>query len=567
MKKKTALVLFISCILAAALCFAGCGDSGKPEESGQSGEPSSETPSVEWDPNDETGTMVKLFDDFPVPEGKDIIAGGTSAAGYLTYSKTFTGVTDKDLSDYFVTLQDSGFKQVRQTEISALKKLYTYQDNAATREYSMYFTSATSQLYIEASACIFSYPWTAKDAFKDVPLPQAASDPREVGSGEYISETTCKDYAQFQKNCDDMTAAGFTKFSETVVDNDKVYAAVFTKDNQEVVLSFSALKKTIWYQAVLNKVPSDRLLENASYTEGFIPGLKNTFTMMPVHSANGALQSGNCFFMQLKNGHFIVFDGGTQYDGDQLVKEMISRTPEGQKTIVEGWFYTHMHGDHAGQMQTLTATTFAAKKKDYANKLIINGVYYQENTVGVLGFEGGVRGNQGAIQYALPNIFKTESGEATPIYRVHTGEVYHFGDITIDVVMTYSLISPTKWTTDNNNTSTGYVVNVDGNRLMNLGDMEAQGLDILIAMHDANYFNVDVLGAVHHGINFPDNFRSLIRTNILLYSAPNDQWLVDLAAKHNGGVWITRFAEVKSKSKEVHCYEEGIYTIEFPIAP
>jgi L-ascorbate metabolism protein UlaG (beta-lactamase superfamily) len=55
---------------------------------------------------------------------------------------------------------------------------------------------------------------------------------------------------------------------------------------------------------------------------------------------------GNSFIFQLKNGHFLISDGGMATDLPYLLDYLDSLVPEGEKPIVDGWIISHAHGDH-----------------------------------------------------------------------------------------------------------------------------------------------------------------------------------------------------------------------------
>ena len=62
-------------------------------------------------------------------------------------------------------------------------------------------------------------------------------------------------------------------------------------------------------------------------------GAKTTFHMLELHDL------GNSFLFQLKNGHFIISDGGRKTDLPYLLDYLGSLVPEGEKPVIEGWFY------------------------------------------------------------------------------------------------------------------------------------------------------------------------------------------------------------------------------------
>lgn len=94
-----------------------------------------------------------------------------------------------------------------------------------------------------------------------------------------------------------------------------------------------------------NVALSERLIYKKEYADNLIPGAQTTLHMVELH------QSGNSFVLQLKNGHFILCDGGYTEDLAFLLEYLESLVPEGEKPVIEAWMITHLHVDHAALLR------------------------------------------------------------------------------------------------------------------------------------------------------------------------------------------------------------------------
>ena len=132
---------------------------------------------------------------------------------------------------------------------------------------------------------------------------------------------------------------------------------------------------------------------------------------------------GNSFVFQLKNGHFVISDGGLAADMAYLLDYLESLVPEGEKPVIEGWFITHAHGDHCGSF------CHFSKNKEWYDRVYVEGVYYsspsEEEVLQICGCE--------ILDYEIKLVTRrlmNETGERAKLYRPQTGQRYYFDDIT-----------------------------------------------------------------------------------------------------------------------------------------
>ncbi|MBQ9392701.1 MAG: hypothetical protein IJU18_01745, partial [Oscillospiraceae bacterium] len=177
-------------------------------------------------------------------------------------------------------------------------------------------------------------PLTLAAMLQDVPAMSGAQMERvsdEVGSCHFaeMSGTTLADYRNYLTT---LEGNGFVKYADngTTGLNGNVYTAVYTRGEKAVSVIYRAKLNTTYIAA--EEIPlSQRLFYSADYVQHDLPGAKTTLHMLETKGG------GNSFVIQLKNGHFLVLDGGNYWDADYLLSYLESLAPTGEKPVVEGW--------------------------------------------------------------------------------------------------------------------------------------------------------------------------------------------------------------------------------------
>lgn len=312
--------------------------------------------------------------------------------------------------------------------------------------------------------------------------------------------------------------------------------------------------------------------DNAS-TAAADAGVAPTLTMLPYPQ-----YGGDNYVIQLKNGHFILFDGGAVNNLGQLLDFLEANTPEGQQTVIDAWFITHGHFDHTGWSAGFYRTQEELGDLLEANpgeRLAINGVYYNmpdveiiENTVYSWRSDTPTTGyrNKGESVWAYNVLralekMKTETGEPTPMYRPVVGQVYHFAGMTVEIPYSQELITFADYQMDLNAASTWYFVrNENGNTFLETGDTENVNMDKVSKMYNQTYEILggkpSIMSAPHHGHNVYDHHTDNFWAPIMFYTSK---------------AMFTWAAEYTAANKKMHadhgvqyyCYGDGGYQYDF----
>ena len=334
----------------------------------------------------------------------------------------------------------------------------------------------------------------------------------EYGDKNYTIDVNGTNMEDYQNYLLTLESAGFEKHSDNGEDgmDGYVYTASYTKEDLAVTVYHIVKYEKTYIAASKNQKFSDHLVYSDSYMEGVSADAKTKVHMLELND------NGNSFVIQLKNGNFVVEDGGTDADAPYLLDYLESLTPEGKKPVIEAWFMTHAHGDHYGALKQIMLNP------EYANRIYVEGVYFVDPSAKIKEFfasgEGGV---SQAAWYVVnsASTFKKQDGTSSQFYRPSLGQKYYFCDITIDISFTMDQISlEAYYSADFNDTSMWMMHNIEGQRFLHAGDAGVTSTKMAMSFYDKEYFELDMFSVLHHGINVFDYFTDYCTIKTLLYT-------------------------------------------------
>jgi len=381
------------------------------------------------------------------------------------------------------------------------------------------FLSATAKkseetAVTEKDVTMFS-AYTDVDVYKDVPAMVTKSgkfeDAKDYGNKNYvinINGTTVEEYKAYLNT---LETAGFKKHSDNGEDamEGYVYEAAYTKNHITLVVSH-AIKQEHTYIAASYDLPlSDHLIYNEEDVKEIDANAKTKVHMLQLN------ENGNSFVIQLKNGHFLIHDGGTKNDAPYLLDYLEELTPGNEKPVVEAWFISHAHGDHTGAMIEI------AKDMNQVNRIYVEGFYFTEPSAEVLSLltmGDGTENNWYTTRSY--KVFKNQEGKAPNMYRMQLGQRYYFCDLKIDITLTLEQFPvESYYSNDFNDTSTWMMHHIEGQRFLHAGDTHHTGMRIATYMFDESYFDLDVMAVFHHGINVWDYWTDFCTLKTVLYTS------------------------------------------------
>ncbi len=328
------------------------------------------------------------------------------------------------------------------------------------------------------------------------------------GSGTYVTNIENTTKAEYEAYLKQFEERGFVKYADNGEGLDyAVFCSTYIKDNFVITISHYTRENKTNISFYQDFPVSEHLIYKDSYVEGNIENAKTKLHMMELR------RLGNSFVFQLKNGHFLISDGGMQYDLVYLLDYLESLTPEGEKPVIEAWVITHAHADHCGAINAFVDIP------QHLGRVCVEGVYFSEPSQRVTDKCGGSI-QIGKMKQAI-RLLKTSQGKQTPTYRPQTGQRYYFNDITMDILLTQEQVPFEKYKSDLNTSSTVCMFTIEGQKCFFSGDIHKEGLDFIRTNYSQEYLTLDIFTLNHHGFNTSVSFTDYITVKTLLLTLQN----------------------------------------------
>ncbi len=393
--------------------------------------------------------------------------------------------------------------------------------------------------------------WSEYEVFADVPAlitdNTRISEAHDAGGENYIIEVSNVEKKDYDDYLELLTKKGFEKYvdnGEKGIDG-KVFTANYTKKDLVLTVNYIENIHKVYISASENQELSEHLLYKEEYVSDNVKGRKTTLSMLEMYDF------GNSFVIQLKNGHFIVCDGGVQEDMIYLIEYLEKLTPEGQKPVVDAWFISHAHLDHIGCFIEV------AKHLEYVKRLSVEGFYFSQPNDTVCRLNGDAS-NVNSFLLAS-KIFKNTEGKTTPMYRTHTGQRYYFNDINIEIVFGQEIFEvENSYAKVFNDTSTWMMLNIEGQKVLMPGDADALTQSVVVDMYSKEYLSVDILQAFHHGYNVYDAVSDHFSFKTVIYpffATENERWRSEIKEGNQ---------LVQEAATEYFSHAEGTKVLTFP---
>lgn len=352
-----------------------------------------------------------------------------------------------------------------------------------------------------------------------------------------VSGTQKEDYEDYVKFLQKVGFKIYVDNGTEGIDN-ALFTTILKKEELVVTVIQVVNTEKTYISAEMKQPLSKHLFYDKSYIKGNKEGARTTFHMLELHDL------GNSFLFQLKNGHFIVSDGGRKTDLPYLLDYLESLVPEGEKPVIEAWFFTHSHVDHTGVLNGIMLD------EKMASRVIVEGVYF--NLPGKAAFAKDKTSRISAqwVDFGAMAL-KDSNGERPQVYRTTAGQRYYFNDLTIDIMMSQELVSPQEFYTDINETSTWCMVHVEGQKVMMVGDASRGSMSNVLKVYRPPYLSMDVMTAMHHGSDTWNDFTDFSSVKTVLI--PRHVFVESEANLY-----------LKDKAEEVMIYGDGSKVLSFP---
>ena len=486
-------------------------------------------------------TLEQILSHFPLPEWPEYIPPyepehvGCGVYRYI--------VKQRQVSDYRAyqkVLEDNGFEQIGKIEQPEGRSVITSSYKKGSAVLGMNYNFFWRMICITYQLTDVIPDYTEQELFAQIPDLPNADSPVDYGDGNYVrtaKNSTKEDYANYRKALEDAGFSLYVANEEGFADS--VYNALYLKGDVSVSVTHVArIGKTYVSGAKGNDI-SDKLIYDPQEVASNPTDAKTTLHMVELYFF------GNSFVFQLKNGHFIVQDGGTPHETKYFIDYLISLSCD-EKPIIDGWFVTHPHRDHTGVLCNLTEIP------EYADKIRVEGIYFNEPSGTTMDFDSASR-SDAAFMHRVCTCLKTSKGTDVPLYRPHTGERYYFNDISVDIIMCQEQLLSEKASGDINDCSTWCLFNVEGQKAMLGGDGDEGGMNFIMDAYPGSFLDCEVFTALHHCHNTTNEFTDYFKKRTILVPCKTPPTMRPEENEH-----------LRQSGEEWFLYGEGTRVLTFP---
>ena len=402
--------------------------------------------------------------------------------------------------------------------------------------------------------------WTEESLFQNVPA--LISDETRIGTvvdtgaGTRTIDINGTSLEHYQDYIKLLQEQGF----ELLVDNGEegldgvVYTSNLKRD--ELSLAVTHLVKTdkTYVIAGENQNISQYLTYDEESTKNISAEAKTKLHMPELYNF------GNSFIFELKNGHFVLNDGGTEDDLIYLIEYLESLVPEGEKPIIDAWIISHAHEDHMGVYTELL------NHLEWADRFYVEEVIYSEPNREVF-LEYNV--NTAPYVNSAISAMRTTDGKKPNVVRPVMGQRYYFCDIVVEVVLSQDFLLLKNYQQNFNDSSTWLMYHIDGQKALLGGDGDYAGMKTIMNNFNSEYFTLDFFQNLHHSYNVYDywtDFCPKMTTVFVPIYDPVGYWVPTVA----GGTrlmseeFVNANKKIIEKAEEAYTGEGGTLVMTFP---
>lgn len=354
--------------------------------------------------------------------------------------------------------------------------------------------------------------------------------------------------------CETLINAGFNKVSENFLssgsefDYHKNLFFCFAKQDLLIYVFFVANCKTLFITIEKSKI---HIPEKFNFSN--LDNVVQTITQI-------SIKSGMCYAIQIKDGSYILIDGGVYCEEDEKkLLDFLFANSKHEKPLISTWFFTHAHVDHVE-----LATKFV---ENYHDKIDIKSFAYLFPYCGKrsLSME-----NPRDINYLVKRLERTIKKRCpnADVFSLHTGQKFVYNGLYIDVIYSAdnSFLYPQ---VSVNGFSAAFRINSDSGKIVTLlGDCMCEACRNLLNIY-GDFLKSDILQVAHHGLIGGDKkLYQTIDPDICLwpttyerftgkYFSHRFQWCLG-----EGGCDYNAFIRDDSVKKRVHYSHGEIVTLE-----
>ena len=368
------------------------------------------------------------------------------------------------------------------------------------------------------------YPFMMRDAQM---LIGAEATCFTVGEDQY--DLDCTAYllknASYEKYCElvsDLEARMMDKYCDNGENGieGECYQTTLYDRSYLVNVTYYARTEELYMTVEAYRAPSPYQLKPATATLG----TETSFHMPEMPTVNGSYKFGECDIFRLSNGHFVIVDGAQEFSAEPTVEYLENLAPAGEIPVVDAWFLTHAHPDHAYCVWGI------GRDPSLVSRIRVEGFYYtwpnDEGMARENDYEG-LMEQVANVKGAMKKFVNTE-GAVTPQYKLHGGLRFYFGELEVQVLFTQDQIRPSEYGNNFNDTSTSFkfIAHMQEGRdvsFLAMGDASSVICKKLMKHYTAETLHTEFFQSLHHGNNDCKEFFEYIKPDYLNYTHKSDE--------------------------------------------
>ena len=298
----------------------------------------------------------------------------------------------------------------------------------------------------------------------------------------FSANTSLDDFFAY---CADVEANGYKKVLERAI-KENVFAAF--KNDEEYIYAYYT-KYTGAVRVVYGSI-AELGDENCGKGEDICK---------PLLCAVGQPEFMNCgqgYIYRLPDGRFLVHDGGCRYDvrPDFMYEILKELAIDKSDIVVAAWFISHPHGDHQDAFEEFIEK-HGSDSAVKVERVILN--YAEASMYTYMRKDNQFEDCKGLVYSIYEKCAKYIPD--TQVIKAHTGQIFNFGDCTVEVLYTVEDVLPVDCFDYVNGTSLVIRVTVFGQSAMLLADTTHTSGRILENMF-GDFLKSDMVQFAHHGM-------------------------------------------------------------------
>ena len=486
---------------------------------------------------------MKPFEELPAMYTANGFPDGPTHLGAGVYRTFCVNLSKEEFEDYLVTLENHGFTPINRID-SDEKRIWTATFQKGNLFTTLYYRTQKTAITLWYDDHAPKY--NGADIFKNIPLfdigNSICGDPVDYGAGNFVVTVEHAQKADYDTYLDKLEWNGFIKY----VDNgeglyESVWCSTYIKENLVLTVTHIENIHKTYISACYDLPLSKHLFYDKKNVAENVQDVRTELHIPEMW------KFGNSFIFKLKNGHFLLSDGGWMCEARYLLDYLETLVPEGEKPIIDGWFISHTHPDHSGVIRQIVETPALAEK------IYVEGFYCNEPNAAVYAFDQGGRAQMNFIKQSCKLLRKT-NGERPEIYRPQTGQRYYFNDITIDIILAQEQhLTENYHRRDFNDSSTWCMLTIDGQKILLGGDGGPGATNVIMQAYNRKYFELDMFATLHHCLNTFNDFTDFCKIKTAIFTRASEP--------------VTNAAEnehLKEVSEEWFTRAEGPRVLTFP---